>query len=107
MSSFVYVTYIRTTPEKLWQALTSAEFSRQYFFGNSVEVEPRVGGAFIVRQADGGLHISGEVIEYDEKAHRHLQRQLAGIDREARTDAGHLGDGARGRCGAFDADRGA
>ena len=28
----------RSTPEKVWQALTSAEFSRQYFFGNAVEV---------------------------------------------------------------------
>ena len=27
---FVYVTYIETTPEKLWQALTSSEFSRRY-----------------------------------------------------------------------------
>jgi uncharacterized protein YndB with AHSA1/START domain len=27
---FVYVTYIRTTPEKLWQALTSSEFSKRY-----------------------------------------------------------------------------
>ena len=26
-SEFVYVTYIRTTPEKLWQALTEPEFN--------------------------------------------------------------------------------
>ncbi|RVC66223.1 ATPase, partial [Mesorhizobium sp. M2A.F.Ca.ET.046.02.1.1] len=30
-NSFVYVTYIRTTPEKLWQALTDPEFNRQFF----------------------------------------------------------------------------
>ncbi|WP_352837361.1 hypothetical protein [Mesorhizobium sp. M0664] len=30
---FVYVTYIRTSPEKLWQALTEPEFQRQYFLG--------------------------------------------------------------------------
>ena len=58
----VYVTYIASTPEKVWQALTSAEFSRKYFFGNSVEVDLRVGGAYIVRTPDGSLHISGEVI---------------------------------------------
>jgi len=28
-STFVYVTYIRTTPEKLWSALTDAEFIKQ------------------------------------------------------------------------------
>ena len=30
---FVYVTYIRTTPEKLWEALLSPEFTRTYWFG--------------------------------------------------------------------------
>ena len=59
----VYTIYIAATPEQVWQALTSAEFSRKYFFGNAVEVELRVGGAFIVRTPDGALHISGEVFE--------------------------------------------
>src|ERR1700744_1283988 len=61
----VYTIYIASTPEKVWEALTSAAFSRQYFFGNSVEIEQRVGGAFIVRTPDGALHISGEVKECD------------------------------------------
>lgn len=61
--AIVYTIYIASTPEKVWQALTSAEFSRQYFFGHAVEVDLRVGGAFIVRTPDGSLHISGEVIE--------------------------------------------
>src|ERR1700750_2353858 len=61
----VYTIYIAATPQKVWEALTSTEFSRKYFFGNSVEVEPRLGGAFIVRTPDGALHISGEVLEYD------------------------------------------
>jgi uncharacterized protein YndB with AHSA1/START domain len=61
----VYVIYIASTPEKIWQALTTAEFSREYFFGNAVEVELRIGGAYIVRAPDGSLHISGEVIECD------------------------------------------
>ena len=59
----VYTIYIASTPEKIWQALTSAEFSRDYFFGNAVEVELKIGGAYIVRAPDGSLHISGEVIE--------------------------------------------
>ena len=61
----VYTIYIASTPEKVWEALTSAEFSRQYFFGNAVEVEPRLGGAFVVRTPDGALHVSGAVLEYD------------------------------------------
>jgi uncharacterized protein YndB with AHSA1/START domain len=60
----VYVTYIAATPEKVWEALTSAEFSRQYFFGLAIEVEPRTGGRFQVRYPDGRVHISGEVVEW-------------------------------------------
>jgi uncharacterized protein YndB with AHSA1/START domain len=63
--AIVYTIYIASTPEKVWEALTSAEFSRKYFFGNAVEVDLRVGGAYVVRTADGSLHISGEVIECD------------------------------------------
>src|ERR1700728_2773341 len=59
----VYTIYIAATPQAVWQALTSAEFSRKYFFGNAVEIDLKVGGAYVVRQPDGSLHISGEVIE--------------------------------------------
>ena len=59
----VYTIYIASTPEKVWEALTSAEFSRKYFFGNTVEVDLRIGGAYIVRTPDGALHVSGEVVE--------------------------------------------
>ena len=61
----VYTIYIAATPEAVWQALTSAEFSRKYFFGNAVEVDLKVGGAYIVRAPDGSLHISGEVVACD------------------------------------------
>jgi uncharacterized protein YndB with AHSA1/START domain len=89
---FIYVTYIETTPEKLWEALTSSAFSErywwgtrvdsdwkagspvelewrgkvtEYFFDNAVEVDLKIGGAYIVRTPDDALHISGEVIECD------------------------------------------
>jgi uncharacterized protein YndB with AHSA1/START domain len=61
--TLVYTIYIKSTPEKVWQALTTGEFSAKYFFGNSVEVDQTIGGAYIVRAPDGSLHISGEVIE--------------------------------------------
>jgi uncharacterized protein YndB with AHSA1/START domain len=63
--AIVYTIYIASTAEKVWEALTMAEFSRKYFSGLSVEVELKVGGAFVVRQPDGSVHISGEVIECD------------------------------------------
>jgi uncharacterized protein YndB with AHSA1/START domain len=61
--AIVYTIYIASTPEKVWEALTSAEFSRKYFSGNAVEVDLRVGGAFMMRTPDGAPHITGEVIE--------------------------------------------
>jgi uncharacterized protein YndB with AHSA1/START domain len=63
--AIVYVIYIASTPEKVWQALTTAEFSRKYFSGLAVEVDLRVGGAYVVRTPEGALHVSGEVIECD------------------------------------------
>lgn len=61
--AIVYTIYIASTPEKVWEALTSAEFSRKYFSGNAAEVDLRVGGAFMMRTPDGAPHITGEVIE--------------------------------------------
>ncbi|MDU6670367.1 MAG: SRPBCC domain-containing protein, partial [Bradyrhizobium sp.] len=58
----VYTIYIAAQPDEVWRALTSAKFSRQYFFGFAVEADLRAGGAFIVRAPDGSEHISGEVI---------------------------------------------
>jgi uncharacterized protein YndB with AHSA1/START domain len=45
-STFVYVTYIRTTPEKLWSALTDVEFIKQYWFGMHCEMDgsPTIAG---------------------------------------------------------------
>ena len=61
----VYTIYIAATPEKVWQALTTAEFSRQYFFGFAVEIDSKVGGSFVVRTPDGSTHIDGEVLACD------------------------------------------
>jgi uncharacterized protein YndB with AHSA1/START domain len=63
--SIVYTIYIASTPEKVWEALTSAEFTREYFHGLSVEIEQRTGGAFALHNPDGSLHIGGQVIECD------------------------------------------
>jgi uncharacterized protein YndB with AHSA1/START domain len=63
--AIVYTIYIASPPETVWQALTTAEFSRAYFHGFDVVVDEKVGGAFRVLMPDGTLHIGGEVIEYD------------------------------------------
>ena len=52
-SSFVYVTYIRATPEKVWQALTEPEFTRQFWSGTWQECEWKVGAAWRIMIPDG------------------------------------------------------
>ena len=64
-SKFVYVTYIRTTPEKLWAALTQPEFTRQYFFGATQHCDWKVGSPWKMTLADGTLTDAGEVLEVD------------------------------------------
>ena len=61
----VYVIYIASTPEKIWAALTSPEFTQAYFAGQSIELEPKVGGSFILRMPDGRVNIKGEVVAWD------------------------------------------
>lgn len=60
----VYVIYIAATPEKVWRALTEAAFSRQYFAGFDVTVEPETGGAFRLLYPDGRTHIAGRVLDW-------------------------------------------
>ena len=61
----IYITYIASTPEKVWAALTSSEFTTRYFFGRSVEIEGKAGGRFAMRMPDGRLDIKGRVVEWD------------------------------------------
>jgi uncharacterized protein YndB with AHSA1/START domain len=60
----VYVIYIASTPEKVWQALTDPELSQEYFHGSRLEIEARVGGDFVVRFPDGRVNVRGEVVEW-------------------------------------------
>jgi uncharacterized protein YndB with AHSA1/START domain len=64
-SSFVYVTYIRTTPEALWRALTTSEFTAQYWRGAAAEAEWRVGGAWKLVFPDGRIADQGEILEFE------------------------------------------
>ena len=61
---FIYVTYIETTPEKLWEALTSSEFSKRYWFGTEVRSDWNVGSPFAL-VTDGKTSDTGEILEAD------------------------------------------
>jgi len=61
----VYEVYIRTTPEKLWQAITDPAFTRQYFFEQAVESTWKPGASYRHRAPDGSLMIEGKILEID------------------------------------------
>ncbi|HEY6254474.1 MAG TPA: SRPBCC family protein [Xanthobacteraceae bacterium] len=62
---FVYVTYIRTTPEKLWDALITPEFTRSYWCGTWQESDWAAGSSWRIMIPDGRVADSGEVLEID------------------------------------------
>jgi uncharacterized protein YndB with AHSA1/START domain len=65
--AMIHVTYIETTPEKLWQALTSGAFTQLYWFGRRIESDWTIGSPVrFYDSADDSLTDSGEVLVYDE-----------------------------------------
>jgi uncharacterized protein YndB with AHSA1/START domain len=64
-SRFVYVTYIRTTPAKLWQALRDPEFTRQYWVETWQDCEWKRGAAWKLMIPDGRVGDAGEVLEIE------------------------------------------
>ncbi|MGD0938186.1 MAG: SRPBCC family protein [Terracidiphilus sp.] len=64
-SEFVYVTMIRTTPEKLWRALTEPEFTRKFWVATVQECEWKVGSPWKLLAPDGRVADAGEVLEID------------------------------------------
>ena len=64
-NAFVYVTYIRTTPEQLWEALIEPEFHQQYFLGAQMQSDWKQGSAWKMVYADGRVTDSGEILEID------------------------------------------
>jgi uncharacterized protein YndB with AHSA1/START domain len=64
-SRFVYVTYIRTTPEKLWQALIGPEFTRQFWGETWQESEWKPGASWRLMLPDGRVGDTGEILEIE------------------------------------------
>ena len=64
-SRFAYVTYIRTTPEKLWAALTQGAFTKQYWFGAEPISTWESGADWRLQLQDGRIADTGSIIEAD------------------------------------------
>ena len=64
-SSFVYVTFIRTTPEKLWSALTDANQMKEYWFGMQIKTEWKPGAEWRMLFPDGRVADMGEILDLE------------------------------------------
>ena len=64
-SRFVYVTYIRTTPQKLWQALIDPEFTRRFWIETWQDCEWEPGASWRIMTPEGRVADSGEIVEIE------------------------------------------
>ncbi len=63
-TTFVYVTYIRTTPERLWSALTEdVEFMKRYWFGTHCVSQWTPGSSWQMVWPAGEVSDSGSILE--------------------------------------------
>ena len=61
----VYEVEIATTPERLWQAITNPDFTRQYWYGALSISDWQVGSRWTSESADGEVYLDGEILEID------------------------------------------
>jgi uncharacterized protein YndB with AHSA1/START domain len=61
-SRFVYVTFIRTTPEKLWDALTKPEFTRIYWYDMWQDSDWKEGSSWKLMFSDGSVADQGKIL---------------------------------------------
>jgi uncharacterized protein YndB with AHSA1/START domain len=64
-SEFVYVTYIKTTPDELWHALTDPDVMARWRFGTHAESDWRVASPWKMVTQAGEILDTGEVVESD------------------------------------------
>ena len=93
----IYEIYIRTTPEKLWEAITDPEIRSKYNFGARLETDWQVGSPYqMTAPKAGGPLAEGEILEAD-PPRRLVHTMIAPVERrrqERRHVEGHLADRA-------------
>ena len=73
----IFEIYIRTTPERLWTAITDSEIRSKYHFGLRIDSDWKVGSRFEMSHLQApGLFGEGEILEVD-PPHRLVQSMVA------------------------------
>jgi uncharacterized protein YndB with AHSA1/START domain len=85
-SAKVFEIYIRTTPERLWDAITDPDIRRKYNFGAAVESDWEPGAEMRLTAGDGEVLLGeGEVLEAD-PPRRLVHTMLAHFSPEAEAE---------------------
>ena len=64
-TQFIYVTYIRSTMEKVFDALMKPEFTKRYWSGTTQVSDWKKGAPWAIFTPDGRKFDDGEVLEID------------------------------------------
>ena len=81
----VYEIYIRTTPERLWQAITDPEVRAKYNFGAGISTDWTPGAHYELGHPGGGRLGEGELLEVD-PPRRLVQTMVALWSEEVRSE---------------------
>lgn len=65
LGTLVFQIFIKATPEQIWEAITTDEFRRQYFFGGSTESTWQTGAPMVTRGPAGQLWGDNVILESD------------------------------------------
>jgi uncharacterized protein YndB with AHSA1/START domain len=63
--SHIFEVFIRTSPQRLWQALTDGDLTQQYYFGSRLEATWEVGGSYRYPNPQGGTFVEGKILEIE------------------------------------------
>ncbi|HTX47998.1 MAG TPA: SRPBCC domain-containing protein [Caulobacteraceae bacterium] len=85
-SRFVYVTYIRAAPEKIWEHLTTPELNKLFWGGYAQRSGWKVGDDYAIAGPDGRVWDEGKVLAADPP--RRLQVTWRHLNDPAMTDEG-------------------
>jgi uncharacterized protein YndB with AHSA1/START domain len=68
-SSFAYVTYILGTPAVLWEALTTPESTKSFWFGHHIASSWSRGSPWGLVKPDGQTSVVGTILEIEDGRH--------------------------------------
>ena len=88
--NFIYVIYIAAPAEKVWEALTQSEFTRQFFFGRTVESDWKTGSPWRLVMPDGRTDVAGEVLEADPPRRLKLSWTVMWVEEMAKLPPTHI-----------------